>query len=160
VLLLDGGGTLADRLSGTLGFAHSDARPPRRQLLVAQRERWLQTADATAPRRPFATTAGFGRSAWLTLIFGEGLRSRGPGDLRAGVASSSERCAVQVTYLRAAEFRFERGKGPAPWGAYQPKFERLVTDGEHRYFLEGRLRSGEPVRVQLTTAGFRTRPGS
>jgi hypothetical protein len=41
--------------------------------------------------------------------------------------------------------------------AYQPKFERLVTDGENRYFLGGRLKSGEPVRVQLTTAGFRTR---
>jgi hypothetical protein len=68
--------------------------------------------------------------------------------------------AVRVTYLRAVEFRFERGEGPAPWGAYQPKFERLVTDGENRYFVEGRLKSGEPVRVQLTTAGFRTRPGS
>jgi hypothetical protein len=58
------------------------------------------------------------------------------------------------------EFRFERGKDPAPWGAHQPKFERLVTDGENRYFLEGRLTSGEPVRVQLVTATFRMRPGS
>jgi hypothetical protein len=58
------------------------------------------------------------------------------------------------------EFGFERGKDPAPWGAHQPKFERLVTDGENRYFLEGRLTSGEPVRVQLVTATFRMRPGS
>jgi hypothetical protein len=58
------------------------------------------------------------------------------------------------------EFRFERDKDPAPWGAHQPKFERLVTDGEHRYFLEGRLTSGEPVRVQLAAATFRMRPGS
>jgi hypothetical protein len=72
------------------------------------------------------------------------------------VASSSERCAAQVTYLRAVEFA-AKVRHPR---AYQPKFERLVTDGENRYFLEGRLRSGEPVRVQLTTAGFRTRPGS
>jgi hypothetical protein len=67
---------------------------------------------------------------------------------------------VRVAYLRAVEFRFERRDDPAPWGAYQPKFERLVTDGENRYFLEGRLESGEPVRVQLAAATFRTRPGS
>ena len=67
---------------------------------------------------------------------------------------------MRVTYGRGVEFRFERGTDPAPWGAYQPKFERLVTDGENRYFLEGRLKSGEPVRVQLTTATFRMRPGT
>jgi hypothetical protein len=27
--------------------------------------------------------------------------------------------------------------------AYQPTHERIVTDGEHHYFLEGRLTSGE-----------------
>jgi hypothetical protein len=56
------------------------------------------------------------------------------------------------------EFRFEREPGPVPWGAHQPKFERLVTEGEGRFFLEGRLSSGEPIRVQLTTATFRRRP--
>ena len=53
------------------------------------------------------------------------------------------------------EFRFERDKGPAPWGSHQPKFERIVTDGPGRYFLVGRLASGEPVRVQLASANVR-----
>jgi hypothetical protein len=35
-----------------------------------------------------------------------------------------------------------------------------VSDGENRYFLEGRLKSGEPVRVQIRTATFHVRPGS
>lgn len=64
---------------------------------------------------------------------------------------------VVARYCRAVEFRFEREEGPAPWGSHQPKFERLVTEGEARYFLEGRLSSGEPIRVQLTTATFRSR---
>ncbi len=67
-------------------------------------------------------------------------------------------CGARV-YGRRVEFRFEREHGPAPWGAHQPKFERIVTDGENRYFLEGRLTTGEPVRVQLTTATVRKPPG-
>jgi hypothetical protein len=70
------------------------------------------------------------------------------------------RAPPQWRYLRDVEFRFERGKGPAPWGANQPKFERLVTEGGQRYFLEGRLTTGEPVRVELAPASFRTQPGS
>ena len=50
------------------------------------------------------------------------------------------------------EFRFELSGGPAPWGSFQPKFERIETDGPLLYFLVGRLTTGEPVRVQLTTA--------
>jgi hypothetical protein len=52
------------------------------------------------------------------------------------------------------EFRFVWSEGPAPWGSVQPKFERIETDGPLRYFLVGRLTTGEPVRVQLTTASF------
>jgi hypothetical protein len=56
------------------------------------------------------------------------------------------------------EFRFERRDNPPPWGSLQPKFERLVTDGPGRYFLVGRLSSGEPIRVQLSPASYRRRP--
>ena len=56
------------------------------------------------------------------------------------------------------ESRFERPPGPSPWGPHQPKFERIETDGPHRYFLVGRLTTGEPVRVQLTTASFQGPP--
>jgi hypothetical protein len=72
---------------------------------------------------------------------------------------SATPCDARV-YGRRVEFRFEREHGPAPWGAHQPKFERIVSEGENRYFLEGRLTTGEPVRVQLTAATFRKRPRS
>jgi hypothetical protein len=58
------------------------------------------------------------------------------------------------------EFRFERDPGPAPWGPHQPKFEHIVTDGPGRYFLVGRLTSGEPVRIQLAAASVRKPPPS
>jgi hypothetical protein len=58
------------------------------------------------------------------------------------------------------EFRFERDKDPAPWGTHQPKFERILTDGPGRYFLVGRLTSGEPVRVQLAAGSVRKPPSS
>jgi hypothetical protein len=56
-------------------------------LLVAQRERWLQTPTQLL-LVVHAATAGFGRSAWFTLIFGERLRTRRPDDLSAGGAAA------------------------------------------------------------------------
>lgn len=54
--------------------------------------------------------------------------------------------------VRRVESRFP--DGPAPWGLSQPTFERILTDGDGRYFLEGRDASGEPIRVQLVAAGL------
>ena len=47
---------------------------------------------------------------------------------------------------------------PCPWGGVQPKFDRLGYDGPARFFLIGRLASGEHVRVQLVPGTFRA-PG-
>ena len=47
---------------------------------------------------------------------------------------------------------FEMTEPPAPWGARQPKFERLVCDGPGLYFLVYLQPSGEEVRVQLSAA--------
>jgi hypothetical protein len=43
-------------------------------------------------------------------------------------------------------------EGPCPWAGRQPKFERLQYDAPGRFFLIGRLASGEPVRIQLAAA--------
>jgi hypothetical protein len=55
---------------------------------------------------------------------------------------------------------FEFAGDPSPWGGRQPKFEHLATDGPDRYFLVGRLASGEPIRVQLAPAAIEAEPES
>jgi hypothetical protein len=47
---------------------------------------------------------------------------------------------------------------PDPWGGRQPRFERLEFDGQRGFFLVGQLVSGEPVRLQLTSASYQQRP--
>jgi hypothetical protein len=53
---------------------------------------------------------------------------------------------------------FESPPDPSPWGALQPRFERLATDRPDRYFLIGREASGEQIRVQLAPARFPAEP--
>jgi hypothetical protein len=49
-------------------------------------------------------------------------------------------------------------KDPSPWGPHQPKFERLEYAGPRRFYLVGRLASGEPIRVRLTSARYEQLP--
>jgi hypothetical protein len=51
----------------------------------------------------------------------------------------------------------ERREAADPWSGRQPRYERLVSDGPDRFFVETRLRSGEPVRVQLGSLSARRR---
>jgi hypothetical protein len=41
--------------------------------------------------------------------------------------------------------RFERCEPEDPWGWHQPKYEKLVMRGPHRFALTARLPSGESV---------------
>jgi hypothetical protein len=47
---------------------------------------------------------------------------------------------------------------PDIWGGRQPRFERLESEGPCRFFLVGHLVTGEPVRIQLTSASYQQRP--
>ena len=51
-------------------------------------------------------------------------------------------------------FPLERDEHPAPWGDVQPRFERLEHEDSRRFYLVGRLTSGEPIRVRLTTGRY------
>ena len=55
-------------------------------------------------------------------------------------------------------FSFEHAKQPAPWGAHQPKFDRLEYEGSRRFFLVGRLASGEAIRIRLTSGSYEQPP--
>jgi hypothetical protein len=58
----------------------------------------------------------------------------------------------------AAVTNIEDPPDPGYWGGRQPHFERLEYDGPRKFFLVGHLASGEPVRVQLTTASYQQLP--
>jgi hypothetical protein len=53
---------------------------------------------------------------------------------------------------------FEHDEDPAPWGSHQPRFDRLEYEGSRRFFLVGRLASGDPIRIRLTSGRYE--PGS
>jgi hypothetical protein len=57
-------------------------------------------------------------------------------------------------YRRSVSFSFEPAEPPRPWGAWQPKFESLTTDGPDRYFLVYHSAAGDEIRVQLAPAGL------
>jgi hypothetical protein len=56
-------------------------------------------------------------------------------------------------------FSFERPQ-PAPWGSAQPKFDRLEYVSPRRFFLVGRLTTGEPIRIRLTAGRYEQAPRS
>jgi hypothetical protein len=51
----------------------------------------------------------------------------------------------------------ENPEPPAPWTRSQPKFERLEYEGPRRFFLVGRLPSGEPLRIRLCAGSYETK---
>ena len=55
-------------------------------------------------------------------------------------------------------FSSEHAKQPAPWGSIQPKFDRLEHEDGRRFYLVGRLASGEPVRIRLTAGRYEQVP--
>jgi hypothetical protein len=55
-------------------------------------------------------------------------------------------------------FSFEHTKDPAPSGPVQPKFDRLEYEEPRRFYLVGKLASGEPVRIRLTAGRYEQAP--
>ena len=40
-----------------------------------------------------------------------------------------------------------------------PKFERIEYEGSRRFFLVGKLSSGEPIRIRLSAVRYEQGPG-
>jgi hypothetical protein len=59
-----------------------------------------------------------------------------------------------TTYRRLVRFVFEHDEDPSPWGSQQPKFDRLEYEGSRRFFLVGKLATGEAIRIRLTPGSY------
>ena len=57
-------------------------------------------------------------------------------------------------------FVFENDEDPAPCGSQQPRFDRLEYEGSKRFFLVGKLATGEAIRIRLTTGRYEQRSAS